>query len=189
MDLNYWATTVAPLVQSLTSLAAVLGLYLVWYQIKVTNQWNRANTQHQLLSNLPSQELEEHVWNLVESLSRDHNGRLEKSCAATIYAHVENWVAVRTYLNKFEQLCTAVNAKALDNRYAYDMHGAKVIDAFRTFEYYIEYARERARDGTIYLELEMVATDWRTLTESEELKVRAKHEELKRSRSASPVVK
>ena len=127
MDWQFIGTVVAPVVQAITSVSGVIGLFLVWHQIRAGNAWNRANTQHALLANLPSLELEERVWSIVERLPRDGHRRLLPEACQFIYEDVHDWVAIKTFLNKHEQLCAAINAKTLDDRYAYDVHGVKIV--------------------------------------------------------------
>lgn len=189
MDLHTIATDIAPIVQAITSLAGVLGLFLVWHQIRVTNEWNRANTQHTLLSNLPSKDLEDQVWKLLEPLEKDEHWHLRPNACPMIYDNISDWVAVKTYLNKHEQLCAAINANAVNERYAYDVHGAKIVDVFRTFETYIEYARTRAKDQALYLELEKIASRWELLSKAEEQGIREEQEQLKAMRGAKKAVK
>ncbi|WP_433766750.1 DUF4760 domain-containing protein [Pseudomonas putida] len=188
MDAQFWATIVAPIVQAATSIAGVVGLLLVWYQVRITNAWNRATTQHALLSNLPSFELEERVWKILEPLPKDDHWRLKSDACSILYKNITDWVAVKTYLNKHEQLCAAVCANAVNERYAYDVHGAKIVDTFLTFEKYIEYARSQAEDITIYLELEKVATKWSELAQTEKASVNAQQAALKASRGTKDAV-
>ncbi|MEE9904210.1 MAG: DUF4760 domain-containing protein [Chlorobium sp.] len=184
MDWQFIGTVVAPIVQAITSLAGVVGLFFVWYQIRITNDWNRANTQHALLSNMPSQELEQSVWSTLEKLPKDEHRRLLPEACPVIFDDIANWVSVKTFLNKHEQLCAAVNAKAVKDRYAYSVHGAKVIDTYLIFENYIEYTRQRCKDHTIYLELEKVATRWGGIAKKEEESIKAEQANLKAKRGA-----
>lgn len=187
MTLDFLASTVAPIVQGIASMVGVAGLLLVWLQIRATNHWNRANTQHMLLTNLPSQELENAVWTLVEELPRESKALTDEASEA-IYASVNDWTNVKTFLNKFEQLCAAINSNSVDDRYAYSMHGAKIQDAFDTFERYIYFTRERAEDEAIYLELEVVATRWGEVARKEAEFVKAKTDALKATREATRAI-
>ncbi len=188
MTLHDIATDIAPIVQAVTSIAGVLGVWFLWRQIKITNVWSRANTQHSLLSNLPTQELEKHVWILFEKLPKNPRGCLHEDAAPTIYNCVDDWVCVKTFLNKFEQLSAAVNAKVVDERYAYDVHGVKVVDAFLKFEAYIYYIRKRRDDFAIYLELEKVATRWDALAKAEQHQVVQLQKEMLNARGTKGVI-
>ncbi len=178
-------TDIAPIVQAVTSFAGVIGLFLVWYQIKATNEWNRANAQHDLLSNLPSWELETRVWQILEPLERDEHWHLNEIACPKIYENISDWVAVKTYLNKHEELCAAIGSNAVSERYAYNMHGAKIADTFGTFENYIAYLRKKSGDSSIYLELEKVATKWKELAHQEQDDVRRKLEQMRDQRGAT----
>jgi hypothetical protein len=184
MNIQILGTVVAPLVQAITSLAGVIGLFLLWHQIKETNKWNRINNQHTMLSNLPSQDLTRQIWTLVEKLPRDSHWRLNTESAPIIYNNISDWVCVKIFLNKIEQLCAAINSTAVDAGYAYKVHGATVVDSFLTFETYIQYARQQSEDATLYLELERVATRWSSLAKAEDKKARAELASLLEQRSA-----
>jgi hypothetical protein len=187
MQWQFLGTIVAPIVQAITSLSGVVGLFLVWQQIRISNVWNRANTQHALLSNLPSLELEERLWKIVESLPQE-NRRLLPTACTIIYEDVSHWVTIKTFLNKHEQLCAAINTGTIDDRYAYDVHGVKIVDAFLIFEAYIEFIRAKSSDATIYLELEKVATHWSATASMEKEAVKAEQAQMKTRRGAKRIV-
>ncbi|WP_207204501.1 hypothetical protein [Nitrosomonas eutropha] len=71
MSLQEFSRDMVPLLQLVISLIGTAGLYLVWMQIRQTNIWNRANSQHTLLASLPDQNHEKSFWNIVEKLGRD----------------------------------------------------------------------------------------------------------------------
>jgi hypothetical protein len=187
MQWQFTGTVVAPIVQAITSLSGVVGLFLVWQQIRISNAWNRANTQHALLSNLPSLELEERLWSIVETLPQEDRRILPSACP-TIYGNVGHWVTIKTFLNKHEQLCAAINAGTIDDRYAYAMHGVKIVDAFLIFETYITFIREKSDDDTIYLELEKVATRWSDWAQTEKEAVKQEQKRMKARRGTKPIV-
>lgn len=188
MGLEEFATNVAPTIQAVTSIIGMAGIILVWHQIRISNDWNRANTQHVMLSNMPSQELEKELWSLVTRLPTDAECRLTAEAPPIIYSDPISWVCVRTFLNKHEQLCAAINAKTVNDRYAYDVHGARVTDTFRIFESYISYARHVSKDVTIYLELERVATIWSLRAIEEKAAIARELAKLTAARGANSII-
>ena len=160
MTLEIFSRDVVPILQLIVSLAGVGGLVLLWYQIKSTHLWNKANSQHQLLSNLPTREDEAFVWNLLEPLAKDEWGSVTEESAKEIYSSIDSWVRVKAFLNCFEQLCAAINAKTIDENYAYSVHSARITDIYYKFKNYIHYIRTVSDDDEIYIEMQKVASRW-----------------------------
>lgn len=189
MTLHEFSTDIVPIIRSITSFFGVVGVWLVWRQIKLTNTWNRINTQHSLLSNLPSLELESYVWQMYEKLQKTSEGSVVSEESKQIYENIDDWVRLKTFLNKFEQLCAAVNAKAMDERYAYDVHGDKVVNAFFRFENYISFIREEREDSALYLELEKVATRWNKIAKLEQVQIQEQQRKMQTQRGTKIVVR
>ncbi|WP_413664773.1 DUF4760 domain-containing protein [Microbulbifer sp. CNSA002] len=160
MVIEEFSKNIVPILQLLVSSAGVVGIILLWYQIKSTHQWNKASSQHALLSNLPNQDHEATVWKIVDNLEKSEDGSITENASKEIYSDIDTWTCIRFFLNKFEQLCAAVNANALDDSYAYSVHSAKVTNIFQKFRNYIEFSRIRLNDDEIYIELEVVASRW-----------------------------
>ena len=76
MHIQFVGAVLAPIIQAASSLAVVVGLFLVRHQIRVTNDWCRANTQHALLSSVPALELEGQLRDLLERYETDEHWRL-----------------------------------------------------------------------------------------------------------------
>lgn len=175
MSLTAFTRDIVPILQLVISIIGVGGLVLVWYQIRLSNMWNRASQQHQMLQNLPPEEHEKRVWKIFEAQEKDKNGYITAGAAELIYDDVDSWVCVKTFLNKFEHLCASISAGFIDDEYAYSVHSARVCDVYFKFSNYIRYARDLANDEDIYIELQKVAKRWRERTQ--EAEARRKHEE------------
>lgn len=160
MTLTDFSRDVVPILQVLISFIGVGGVFLLWYQIRTTNKWNKANSQHSMLSNLPSQEIEICVWNIVDKLEKDDTGSITEKSAAKVYENIENWVKVKSFLNSFEHLCAAINAKSIDEDYSYSVHSARITDIYYKFQHYITFIRKLSNDDEIYIELQKVASRW-----------------------------
>lgn len=183
------ATEVAPIVQSVAALFGVVGLFLVWRQVKVAarqlelsreqinltveqmrqqNRWNKINTQHMLLSALPSTEAEREMWRIVEKYKDGESWTLPSEACSKLYDDIDAWLIVKNFVNCHERLCAAISANSLADDYAYSVHGAKIIDTHRIFQHYIDYTRKRKGNATIFLELEKVATRWAVRAQKEQ---------------------
>ncbi len=192
MTLGEFSIEVVPVLQLAISIIGVIGVYLLWYQIKTTHLWNKANSQHVLLSNLPSQEDEAFVWKLVEASEKDHKGAITEMASREIYENLDNWVKLKSFLNKFEQLCAAINAKTVDESYAYAVHSARITDVYFKFHHYIDYIRVIADDDEIYIEIQKVASRWheryKNTKKSREAQLKELGEKLNNSSGTKPIV-
>ncbi|WP_299871700.1 DUF4760 domain-containing protein [uncultured Cocleimonas sp.] len=192
MTLQEFSKDIVPILQLLVSFVGVVGLVLLWYQIRLTHQWNKANSQHALLSNLPDEDHEKRFWKIIEDLDVEENGALTKESADKIYSNSDHWVCVKQFLNKFEQLCAAVNAQTIDDNYAYSVHSARITDTYHKFKNYIIYSREKAEDDEIYIELEVVASRWHerylNTKEHREQKLAAAQESLNKEKGTKAIV-
>ena len=192
MTLEIFSRDIVPIIQLLASFAGVGGLILLWYQIKLTNAWNKANSQHQMLSNLPSKEDEAFVWKLLEPLTKDESGSITEEAAQAIYSSIDNWVRVKAFLNSFEQLCAAINAGTIDENYAYSVHSARITDVYFRFKNYISYIRVVSNDDEIYIELQKVASRWheryKATKEERDSQLKALKESLENNKGTGPMV-
>lgn len=160
MTLQEFSRDIVPIVQLVLSSTAVGGLLLVWYQIRLTNTWNKANSQHMMLSDLPNEDQEMRFWSAYTKYAKSMNSPITNDQSQSVYLCNEDWMCFKTFLNKHEYLCVAINAKAIDEDYAFAMHSARVVHIFNKLEAYIKFTREKYDDSEIYLDLEKVATRW-----------------------------
>lgn len=188
MTLHDFSADVVPILTMLISLAGMIGLYLVWCQIKQTNSWNKINTQHTLLSDLPTEEQEKRFLEIYRGY-KSSSDVTSKENAAEIYNDLDKHVCIKTVLNKYEHLCAAINAKTIDDDYAYSVHSARVIGIFKAFEQYIVLLRDKDKDLDIYLELEKVATLWLIRYHEEENKRQAQIQQFQAARGAASITR
>lgn len=161
MTLNSFSTDVVPILQLAVSLFGVVTIVLLWHQIRLTNLWNKVNTQHNLLFDLPSEDLEKRFICEFEALEKNDDGSITESAASDIFSDIEKRVCVKTFLNKYEHICAAINSETIDDTYAYSVHSDRVNSAFFKMHNFIYLARAEANDVEIYIELQKVATRWR----------------------------
>lgn len=161
MTISTFSTEIVPILQLVVSALGVVTIILLWYQIRLTNIWNKANTQHQLLSELPSEDLENRFLCEFESLEKDRSGNITEAAAREIFIDINKKVCVKTFLNKYEHICAAINSKTIDDSYAYSVHSDQVNSAYFKMENFISLARTEANDIEIYIELQKVAMRWK----------------------------
>ena len=134
MTLHDFSQDVVPILQFAASFLGIVGLGLVWHQIRLTNSWNRVNTQHALLSIMADENLEKRFWIVHDKYTKNSSGVLTEQTAEEIYSNIEDWTCVKTFLNKHEYFCAAVEASTIEDNYAYSVHAPRVILAFLKFE-------------------------------------------------------
>lgn len=176
MTLLEFATTWVPALELFVSVLALGSLLLVWWQIRQATTWNRLQTHHNLLSYLSGAELEEEVFRIIAQVGVDDQRRISRDACTRILETPTWFVPVKTFLNKFEHLCSAINVGAVDERYAFSVHAARVVQVFTTFESFIDVAREHRGIDEIYIELQRVAVKW--LEKMAEAKI-AREEEIR----------
>ena len=93
MTLHDFSTNVIPVIQAAISFIGIMGLYFVWFQIKQTNAWNKINTQHALLSDLPSEDQERRCAEISKNKG-DNNGIICQESAKNIYDNLNEKVCI-----------------------------------------------------------------------------------------------
>ncbi len=83
---------------------------------------------------------------------------ITERAAKEIFNDIDSPVCVKTFLNKYEHICAAINSKTVDDSYAYYVHCDRVNSAYFKMLEFILLAMKEADDVEIYLELQKVAT-------------------------------
>lgn len=164
---------------------AALSVILIWAQQRDENLWKRILSYHQFFSEFPSPQRVDPLIRALQEMGisespnaykpftpeqvqriMDDKGGADRRRAKTL---------VLSYLNAYEQFCGAINMGIVDEEYARDMRGSRVIDAYFGFYEFIRRCREdqdreaaaRTAEGAaepfaskLYLELQLVATSW-----------------------------
>ena len=188
MTLEIFSRDVVPILTLLIALPGVIGIILVYLQLRIAqkqiqlnNLWNRTQAQHTLLDNLPDEDHEGRFWKLYKKY-KDEFGVVSKSSAQEIYSEIDDWVCAKTYMNKFETLCAAINRGYVDFEYAYHVHSAKIVGLYDKWRGFVDFARDRLDDDEIYLELQNVHTKFQRRYIATREQREAKIEELDKQR-------
>lgn len=163
-----------------------LSVFLLWVQMRQANTWNRVTTYHQFFPEFPATAKREAV--------RKGFGRvLGYSHPPTFYRPISGADArkvnedpgtpdepplgthLRWYLNEFELFCGAINCGMVDEEYARELQGSRVIDAYFGYVEFIDLlrreqeaeARKRGHSHELpafrskfFLELQKTAIAW-----------------------------
>ncbi|MGE3488293.1 MAG: DUF4760 domain-containing protein [Nitrospira sp.] len=200
MNWTHLATVASPIVQAIASLFGVLGVFLVWRQVREAarqveltrdqvnlsveqmrqqNVWNKIQTQHTLLSILPTPEVEREMLRVVQKYREKTSWQFPQIACEALYTDLDDWLIAKSYISAYERWCAAISANLVDEDYAYSVHGVKIIDAHRMFKHYIDFIRTKSNDTTLYLELQKVATRWADRAKREKVSIEAEQARLR----------
>ena len=147
------------------------SLLLVASQNRATVVWNRLLSYHEYFQEMPP---EARIRALVAagdklgfaSCLRDLKP-LDSTHVDAINADKDAILAIRAYLDDFEEFCAAVNAKIVDENYVYNIEGTRIIRASVVFEPMIRAFRHENRYTQCYLELQKLGDAWKKRREWE----------------------
>lgn len=126
-----------------------LSIVLLWAQMRQTAVWNKHQTYHQFFSELPAREK---VLAVRQSLATFGIQRVitrgmpltvdeVRAILAEHKTEADNGLtavrAMRDYLNDFEEFCAAVNRGLVDDEYARQLEGSRVINAYFGYKNFI----------------------------------------------------
>jgi hypothetical protein len=172
--------------------AGALSIVLLWAQLRsASNQerneniWKRVVCLHENFRDVPRIELAEAVRNYFCELKIDSPPSayipVTERLSHEIMADSGNGsrapakVLIKHYLNDWEDFCGAISVGVIDEDYAREMEGSRLIDTFFGYREVINRLREaRARDGQanagttgapafvnkLYYEMQVVAVRW-----------------------------
>src|SRR5690242_14255192 len=112
---------IVPILQLVISAFGLVSLFLVWHQIKLATQWNKFKAHHDLLGYLPDEKLEKEVLQALEAAGSARDTQISRDLANELYDDAEKFVIVKTFLNKYEHFCSAINVHAIDEEHAYSL--------------------------------------------------------------------
>jgi Domain of unknown function (DUF4760) len=161
---------IIPILQLIVSALGLTSLFLIWHQIKLATQWNKFKAHHDLLSYLPDEHLEMAALKALEAEGCERDVPVSRPLADRLYENATAFVTIKTFLNKYEHFCSAINVRAVDEEHAYSIHAGRVLFVFQLYREFINVARERRKSNSPYYELQTVAVRWgqrRTKQESE----------------------
>lgn len=129
------------------SALGVASLLILWAQLRHTSTQNKLVAYHEYFQDLPRDakvkalyaamgrlKIERPLWQKPLS-TQQRDQILHDTIAAPDTADI----AIREYLNDFEEFAAAVNVGLLDEEYAYHIESARVLNAYYGFEAMIEY--------------------------------------------------
>lgn len=178
MNLIVFNSDIVQILQLIVSILGLMSLYLVWYQIRQAIRWNRVTNHQMLLGYLPGEELERAVLGILTKYSAVRDTEISHQIAEKLYLDVDAFVAIKSYLNKYEHFCAAINAGAVDEEHAYALHSGRVVMVHDVYRNFIDVVRVK-RGPMTYIEIERIAVRWRARRSREEAQLAAELQRLK----------
>ena len=121
----------------------MVSLFLLWWQIRQAANWNRLKTHHDLLGYLPDEKLEGAVLAALAQAGLEKDVKIPLDVAKALYRDPDAFVLLKTFLNKFEHFCAAINAGAVNKEYAYRLHWGRVITVYDMYDNFIKVFRSQ----------------------------------------------
>jgi len=149
-----------PIIQMSLGLLGLVSLVFMWLSLKRTAKFNKVSTQHALLSDLPSPELDEEFHRILREAGLQLQDPISKDIVKDLLDDVHKYVTVKNYINKYEHICAAINLGFIDEEYAYRVHSARILWINSKFAALISKVRELNEDNDIWAEIEKRSMKW-----------------------------
>ena len=135
-------------------------------QLLADHKWKCYAFYHQHFSEVPSEDLRRQVYNLAQTGQHPFvdcfNGRgrtMPYASLQEIRGNKSEWEFIRPYLDCFEVFCGAINAKLVDEDYAFSLQATREVRNYAVFESLIDIYKTDS--PTAYCEFYKVAYRWR----------------------------
>jgi len=158
--MEYFVRTWIPIIQASLGLLGLASLVFVWLSLKRTAKFNKVNTQHSLLSDLPSPELDEQFHTILEEVGLGLQDPITEDHAQDLLANIHKYIVIKNYINKYEHICAAINLGFVDDEYAYRVHSARILWINNKFSALIKKVREINKDNEVWAEIEKTSLKW-----------------------------
>lgn len=149
-----------PVIQISIGLFGLASLIFMWLSLKSTAKFNKVSTQHSLLSDLPSPELDEEFHRILREAGLQLQNPITDNVVEDLLDDVHKYVIVKNYINKYEHICAAINLGFIDEEYAYRVHSARILWINNKFAVLISKVREVNEDNDIWAEIEKTSKKW-----------------------------
>lgn len=184
------------LLEAIFQALGVVGLILLWAQLRHTATLNKLIAYHRYFHDLPSGEKVKALYEALDRLKlkvpmwqvpfTDKETQIVLADTAPVPSAE---LAIRDYLNDFEEFAAAVNSGFVDDDYAYHIESARPVNAYYGFYAMIEHwlAEDESRallEGGIvpadyYSELRKLSVRWKARKLAEAAKATREKEKQK----------
>lgn len=135
-------------------------VHLLRKQHKENHDWNRRLTAQQAIREY------QNIQEMVESLSEhfDYHNRTEGIPLTDFEIKFNEMPSLQSrlhaLLNYFEGLARGVRQGIYDQEVVENAFQRHMIRVFESFKYYIEFRRRKVHNPTVYIELEIITSEW-----------------------------
>ena len=155
-------TALGTVVAAVGVLAALRQIRVMQDQLRDSQKWNTVSSAFEFLPrahefNEVEMELNKTFLRVIDRDSPLTQGELKKLLSEE---HADTRIRLKNYLNTMELYCVAVRVGAIDSDVAKSIYGYKFERHMVELGPYILYSRERARDQSIWRELEETVRSW-----------------------------
>lgn len=161
MTLEVFSRDIVPILQFIVTMAGLAAIFLLWWQIRQTNVWNRLNSFQAFLDVSRTYNIDKELYAQLRKIEIDPHALLSDKDVAKIYTDDAAYLAVNAVLNDADSLCAAIRIGAVDPDGAYAIHSARVIRMYENYIKFIEESRLRYSDDEIFIEMEKIALAWK----------------------------
>jgi len=180
VTLEVFSRDVVPVLQIGIGALGVISIALVWRQIRQTTLWNKLNSPHNFLDVERSERLTRRAFREMRRLGVDPHKLVSAGDADKIHDDETAQLAVKSFLNDVENICTAVRIGSVDEDCAYAVHSARVVEIVRRFGPFIAKVQDAYGDPELFIEQLKVAARWEKRTLETNARETAKLAELQK---------
>ena len=192
MSLQEFTRDIVPILQLIVSAFGLASLFLLWWQLRQTNLWNKLNSPQNFANPSASIDLERKVYDSLKKLGievSNLNRSITQEELKKIIEDDDSYFATKAYLNDLENLGAAISIGAADPDLTYAVHSSWLLRAYDIFKPFLETIRERQNNPEIYIEIEKIALDWKrkqlSRQEAQQIKIKELEGSLAKARGAS----
>jgi len=146
--------------RDIVPIIGLVSIFLIFWQLRITNKWNKYNFTYNILNSGKLYELEYKVMNLFKAQGIDIVAikKIDDSILEKIKKDQDLNNSICEYLSFLENFCIGLKHGAVEKNIAYDAISETVVTQWVRYEKYIDWFNED-HDG-IYSELENWAKQW-----------------------------
>lgn len=163
MSLQTFNRDIVPLLQLILSFIGAASLYLLWWQIKQTSQWNKLQAQSAFHSDAHS-----HFKALLRcgrKVGVDLKARttpLTREELQKLWDDDDSYEALVEFINSLEALSAKVRMGIIDRDAAFSSHGILIMNSFKVYGLAVETFRQKYHEDAL-LEWQKLSEEWNDL--------------------------
>lgn len=198
MTLTDFSRDVVPILQFVVTTVGLISLWLLWWQIRESQIWNKLNTQHSITNPDTISRLDRQVCDALKKIGiapTDLNRNLTDDEVNKVFANDDAYFAAKALLADLENMSAALSIGVADPDYSYAVHSSRLLRAYKIFKPFIEQLRHRHNDSEIFIEFQKTAMAWQAhasqakkLHEKKINELNEKLESLENQKGAKPKV-